>query len=468
MIAFLTEQWRNCWRAVGLPKKHQSVAKPGSRAGLVDIVNWENGLEHAVVSDIGMRRATNQDAYTVVLANDEGAWRKRGHLFVVADGMGAHAAGELASEMAVSGIAHRYHKYKDLSAPEALHRAVLETNAEVHQRGQANTDFHNMGTTASALLLLPQGAVIAHVGDSRVYRLRSNVLEQLTFDHSLVWELRASGQLPEDSAYANSVPKNIITRSLGPNPTVLTDFEGPFPLRLGDTFLLCSDGLSGQVSDEEIGSILGSLPPEDAAQAFADLANLRGGPDNITAVVVQVNDDALATAKATNEPLTIQRQRVRGGVHPALWIVAAVCMLAAGSMAVLGNWRPALIAGSGGLIAILAAALQRLALLPRGITLGDARRLGKGPYVTVQCPVDNQFVERLAVVVEELREATQDGKWAVNLPAFDTYCTAATQAVASGEHKKALAEYVHAISFMMNELREQRRRDVRRRSSFDF
>jgi len=143
-------------------------------------------------------------------------------------------------------------------------------------------------------------------------------------------------------------------------------------------------------------------------------------------------------------------------------------MLAAGAMAVLGNWRPALIAFSGGLIAILAAALQRLALLPRGITLGDARRLGKGPYVTVQCPVDTQFVESLAAVVDELREATQGGKWEVNLPAFDTYCTAASQAVASGEHKKALAEYVHAISFMMNELREQRRRDARRRSSFDF
>ena len=143
-----------CWNSI-IAWRYDSLRRSGTT------VTWENGLEHAVVSDIGMRRATNQDAYTVVLANDEGAWRKRGHLFVVADGMGAHAAGELASEMAVSGIAHRYHKYKDLSAPEALHRAVLETNAEVHQRGQANTDFHNMGTTASALLLLPQGAVVA-------------------------------------------------------------------------------------------------------------------------------------------------------------------------------------------------------------------------------------------------------------------------------------------------------------------
>ena len=468
MMAFLTELWRKCLSAVGPPHNYRGVADQKHRAGLVDMVNWKDSLKHAVVSDIGMRRTTNQDAYTVVLANDEGDWQRRGHLFVVADGMGAHAAGELASEMAVSGIAHRYHKYKDLSPPEALHRAMLETNAEVHQRGQANTDFHNMGTTASALLLLPQGALVAHVGDSRVYRLRGAVLEQLTFDHSLVWELRASGQLPEDSAYANSVPKNIITRSLGPNASVQTDFEGPFPLQTGDTFLLCSDGLSGQVSDEEIGSILASLPADEAAQAFADLANLRGGPDNITSVVVQVTDKCLATSNGGIEPLTIQRQRVRGGVHPALWVVAAVCLLVAGSMAVIGNWRPALVALVGGLIAVLAAALQRLALLPRGITLGEARRLGKGPYVTVECPVDVEFVERLEEVVEELRDATRGGQWEVDLAAFDAYCAAAKRAVATGEFKDALAAYMHAISFMMSELREQRRREARRRSSFDF
>ena len=306
------------------------------------------------------------------------------------------------------------------------------------------------------------------MGDSRVYRLRSGVLEQLTFDHSLVWELRASGQLPEDSAYANSVPKNIITRSLGPNASVQTDFEGPFPLQAGDTFLLCSDGLSGQVSDEEIGSILASLPANEAAQAFADLANLRGGPDNITSVVVQVTNDSLATSSGGNEPLTIQRRRARGGVHPALWIVAAVCLLVAGAMAVIGNWRPALVAFAGALIAVLAAALQRLAVLPRGITLGEARRLGKGPYVSVACPVDVEFVERLEEVVKELREATQGGQWEVDLAAFDAYCMAATQAVAAGEFKNALAEYVHAISFMMSELREQRRREARRRSSLDF
>ena len=193
-------------------------------------MNWEDCLQYATVSDIGMRRATNQDSYGAVLASDMEAWRQSGHLFVVADGMGAHAAGELASGMAVSGITHRYHKYHHLSPPEALHRSIQETNAEVHRRGQANLDFHNMGTTVSSLVLLPQGALIGHVGDSRVYRQRGNELQQLTFDHSLVWEIRASGQFEGNDEFASAVPKNIITRSAwGPTPPYRRTLKAPFP-----------------------------------------------------------------------------------------------------------------------------------------------------------------------------------------------------------------------------------------------
>src|SRR5262245_50262243 len=119
-----------------------------------------------------MRRSNNQDSHVVVLASDVEAWKSRGHFFMVADGMGAHAAGELASKLAVEGVSHLYRKYTELSAPEALQKAMLETNTKVHQRGQANADFRNMGTTASTLILLPQGAFVAHIGDSRVYRLR--------------------------------------------------------------------------------------------------------------------------------------------------------------------------------------------------------------------------------------------------------------------------------------------------------
>src|SRR5207253_8288324 len=122
---------------------------------------------------------------------------RRGHLLMVADGMGAHAAGELASKLAAEGVPHLYRKYTEHSPPDALLRAIRETNLEINRRGMANTDFHNMGTTCSVLVLLPQGALAAHVGDSRIYRLRGDTINQLTFDHSLQWDLKASGQLPE-------------------------------------------------------------------------------------------------------------------------------------------------------------------------------------------------------------------------------------------------------------------------------
>ena len=144
----------------------------------------------------------------MLLADTVTLWNTRGHLLMVADGMGGHAGGEMASKLATDGIPHLYHKYNDLSAPEAIERAVRETNAEVHRRGKANSDFYNMGTTCTVLTLLPQGAVLAHIGDSRCYRLRRESLEQLTFDHSVQWELRAAGLIKPGNELASGIPKN--------------------------------------------------------------------------------------------------------------------------------------------------------------------------------------------------------------------------------------------------------------------
>ena len=196
----------------------------------------------------------------MIPAENAERFRQRGHLFVVADGMGAHAAGELASRMATEAIAMHYFRGGETSALDALRGAVIEANTEIHNRGQQNPEFHNMGTTASALAVLPQGAVIAHIGDSRVYRLRGSTFEQLTFDHSLVWEMEASGQIHPDSALGQSIPKNVITRSLGPSAEVVVDVEGPLKIEKDDCFLLCSDGLSGLVDDAEIGALVGCLP----------------------------------------------------------------------------------------------------------------------------------------------------------------------------------------------------------------
>lgn len=248
-------------------------------------------LDVAQISDLGMRRLNNQDSVAVVVTEDESKWASRGHLLMVADGMGAHAAGELASKLAADNIPHTYFKLRDLYPPAALRQAIREVNALIFNKGQSNIGFQGMGTTCSCLVLLPQGALVAHVGDSRVYRLRGHRLAQLTFDHSLVWEMAAAGQMAEEDV-PSYIPKNVITRSLGPHENVNIDLEGPFDAAAGDTFLICSDGLSGQINDAEIGALLHCLKPEDAVQTLADLANLRGGPDNISIVVARlVGDD---------------------------------------------------------------------------------------------------------------------------------------------------------------------------------
>ena len=223
----------------------------------------------------------------MVLAGSEADFQQRGHVFMVADGMGGHAAGELASKIATDVISLDYRKLLDQTPPEALLSAVLDANHQIHVRGQASPEFRGMGTTATILVLLPTGALLAHVGDSRCYRVRGNRIEQLTFDHSYVWEMQAAGQLPE-GGIPGFISKSSITRSLGPHPTEQVDLEGPHPVQAGDTFLLCSDGLSNQVKDEEIGLVLSCLPPAEAVHALIELACLRGGPDNITAVVVRV------------------------------------------------------------------------------------------------------------------------------------------------------------------------------------
>ena len=416
-------------------------------------VNWSQCLQYSAVSDVGMRRSNNQDSHAIVIADGLPSWRERGHVFMVADGMGAHAAGELASKLAVDGVPHLYCKYSDLSPPEALQKAILETNADIHRRGRANTDFLNMGTTASVLVFLPQGALAAHIGDSRVYRLRGDRLDQITFDHSLVWEMQAAGQMM-GSEFAIHIPKNVITRSLGPNSTVQVDLEGPLPIEAGDVYMLCSDGLTGEVANEEIGPILASLPPNEAAQVLVDLANLRGGPDNITVIVVKITGEEITTRAAGAQPLMIGKPASRQQVHPFLWIATGVCFLAALVMLLLRQHVAALLAAGGGLVTVLAALYQKF-VPPAGEALVGGKRLGKGPYTKTACPPNGEFVDKLAGIVAELREAAKEDQRHVNWAQFDALCQKAKTAEERGAHAGAVSEYARAISFMMNELRSQ-------------
>ncbi len=380
--------------------------------------------------------------------------------------MGAHAAGELASKIACESVPHTYRKLVDRPPPEALRQAVLNAHASIHERGQANAEFQGMGTTCSVLVLLPRAAIVAHVGDSRIYRLRAGKLEQLTFDHSLVWEMMATGQMPRGEV-VNYIPKNIITRSLGPQPEVQVDLEGPFPLELGDTFLLCSDGLTGQVKDEELGPILATLSPEDACRVLVDMANLRGGPDNTTVIVVRVvNVPPEVPSEAEDPPAVTVAGPV---VHPLVWTVMAVCLAAALGLALAQFWIGALL---GGLLAALAAVValgQSIMKAPRPVTMNLDGPFGSGPHVTSDAAPNAESAATLAQMAQQLREAAKDEHWTLDWARFNAFGEHGQAAITSGDYAKAVREYALAIAFMMSEIRRHgARKDQRDRSVLDL
>lgn len=427
------------------------------------VATWQNDLESASLSDLGLRRGNNQDSMAVVLATSHENWLRRGHLFIVADGMGAHAAGELASKLATDIVPQTYQKLRDRTPPDALQAAIRDANVRIYSRGQGNEEFKGMGTTITTLAMLPEGAMLAQVGDSRAYRLRGGRLEQLTFDHSLVWEMRAAGQLASDDV-PNYIPRNIITRSLGPNPEVEVDLEGPFPLQVGDTFLLCSDGLSGQVHDDEIGKVLACLPPKEAVRALVDLANLRGGPDNITVIVVRANGvPAVESAPpSASRPVVPEEHRP---VPLVLWGLFGVLLLAAGGAAVLGWTVPAVASGVAAAVAGLMALLQQLTdRRPAPFLDGP---LGKGPYTVCDAVPDASFVERLAKLNQQLREAAACEDWVIDWERFNNQSYQAQVAGNASNFPEAVRQYCHAICYMMEQLRQQRDR-LRDASDTDF
>lgn len=396
-----------------------------------------------------MRRRNNQDSFAIVLAEDEQAWQKSGHLLIVADGMGAHAAGELASQMSVELIPHHYGKLLKGIPSEALQRALVETNSEIFRKGQANPEFRSMGTTTCALAILPEGAVVAHVGDSRVYRLRGNQFEQLTFDHSLVWEMRASGEVSEEALRSNAIPKNVITRSLGPNGTVAVDLEGPFPLRVGDKFLICSDGLSGQLTDDEMGVLLQVVDIQSAVNAMVDLANLRGGPDNITVVVGEVRNEGLMRSGAamdTNPSAVPPQFSVAFGIVTAIGLLCSLVLL------FLGQFPVACLFAGAAAVAFVTGWLkyqgQRVSNEVSGL-------YGRGPYRKATCKPDAVFVTNLAQVINELRDWVSENNWKIKSSQIDEDTKAAKAAEQAKNYAEAIRRYVNVIAVTTDEVRKQ-------------
>ncbi len=219
-------------------------------------------------------------------------------IFIVADGMGGHAAGEVASEMAVRGISRDLGSLKEASLDESVARmtsAIRAANAAVFERTLIEHDKRGMGTTATVLVLQGNRYLIGHVGDSRGYLLRDGVLHQLTKDHSYVQEQVDAGYLTPEQARTHPY-SNVITRCVGASGDVVPDvFSGT--CRPGDVFLLASDGLTGMVEDDALAAILMTpAAPERWVERMVAEANRRGGLDNITAIIVRVdNVEAPAT-----------------------------------------------------------------------------------------------------------------------------------------------------------------------------
>ncbi|MFO0904723.1 MAG: protein phosphatase 2C domain-containing protein [Pirellulales bacterium] len=416
------------------------------------MAQWQDSLEYSHLSDVGMRRRNNQDSWGLVLAPDESAWHARGHVLMVADGMGAHAAGELASKIAVDTVPHLYLKLRDLPPGDALEKAIHEANAEVHRRGLANPEFHQMGTTSSVLSILPDAAWIAHIGDSRVYRLRNGCLEQLTFDHSLVWEAKRDNSWPAGLDPNVALPKNVITRSLGPNAQIKVDVEGPFPVEPGDTFLLCSDGLTGQVTDEELAPILAHLPADDAAALLVDLANLRGGPDNITVLIARILPPWVQRA---GTPPAKSRSGPKNEMHPAAWVGAGVCALAALGLLIARQPAFAAVAAVGGGVIGGLGWLFRGGL-PRAATNRNEARGYQAPYTNTPCTNAHDFVRKLAHMFGDLRSAARDSS--MDIGPYEKLSQQAEAAIKQGHDGQALRSYAQGISSLMHEFRTKRRK----------
>lgn len=244
----------------------------------------------AGLTDVGKKRTRNEDSFLI----DDDL-----QLYIVADGMGGHAGGGTASRIAVETlhrelqVAHRMPHGPFSSSttlqqsplPEIIRGAVEKAGSTIFQAAQQDARLHGMGTTVISLLVYGEHALFAHVGDSRAYLIRGELVQQLSEDHSWVNEQLKAGIITADEA-KNYPYKNVITRSVGVEAEVQVDVMGIVTLPK-DIFLLCSDGLANMVEDRELLDILRNNPLEKAPRLLVDLANARGGEDNITVIVAQ-------------------------------------------------------------------------------------------------------------------------------------------------------------------------------------
>ena len=239
-------------------------------------------------SHTGLLREDNQDALLFYEPEETQRLEMQGRLLVVADGVGGHPGGQMAALTAVDSINESYSKSDGSDPARALRVAFAAANRAIHEKSRETKGLLGMGTTCTAVVIRGKEAYVAHVGDSRAYLLRAGKLTQLTKDHSAAWTLLEQGKITKEE-YERHPKSRVIKRSLGFQSRVSVDLSTrPIPVKPGDLFLLCSDGLTGVVPEEEITQTADQFPPQEACRKLVVKANQRGGPDNITVQIARV------------------------------------------------------------------------------------------------------------------------------------------------------------------------------------
>ena len=266
-------------------------------------------------TDTGRSRDHNEDYVDAFSLSDPVRRGQKGDLFIVADGMGGHQAGEVASERAVHVASHDYYADPDQDLRASLIRSISNANADIHQQAQQSAARAGMGTTIVAAVVRGRELIVANVGDSRAYMVRQGTIKQITHDHSFVAEQIRAGILTREEARTHP-QRNVITRALGSKPNVQVDSHRG-DLLPGDKVLLCSDGLSEHVPEEDLFRLLEQYAPQDAVARLIALANSRGGSDNITALVFQAVSPA--SAAPTQPSIPVAQPATKGARKGLSW-----------------------------------------------------------------------------------------------------------------------------------------------------
>ncbi|MEJ2211951.1 MAG: Stp1/IreP family PP2C-type Ser/Thr phosphatase [Anaerolineae bacterium] len=290
-------------------------------------------LVAAKLTDVGRARDHNEDYVGIHVPPDAQQQAAKGIMYAVADGMGGHQAGEVASQGAVETVIGQYYSDANPDVGSSLVRAFRAANRSIYEQSQADPDRSGMGTTLVAAVILGRKVYVASVGDSRVYLINAGGIRQITEDHSWVAEQIRMGLLSPEEA-RHHPQRNVVTRALGSRPEVDVDlFEGE--IAEGDSLLLCTDGVTGHLEDHELAALVQGSPPEEAARQIVAQANERGGKDNMGLIIVTATRPR-AAPPAPPSPAAAAAERKRRS--PLVAVLAAVTVIGLLMAAAVGGW----------------------------------------------------------------------------------------------------------------------------------